>query len=285
MPDRLVWPPSGARVVVPLGPRQLTGIVLGEGEPLDPSVEVREVIEVLDAAPFVPPDVVSLARWVADYYLAGPGAALAAAVPPHGLTARVDAFKTVRVARLTDRGRDLLARLVAPRCVDPKDADVPRLGTRQREALHVLAARLDGMSAPELAERGVPASTLSRLEAMQLIAIADARVDRDPFAANRHAAAPGVEPGPRRLMEDQQRAFETLSALAETGQFRTALLHGVTGSGKTELYLRLAEARARTGPWRPGAGARDRAHPAGGRALPSPLWQPCGDSTQRPFRR
>ena len=42
-------------------------------------------------------------------------------------------------------------------------------------------------------------------------------------------------------MEDQQRAFETLSALAETGQFRTALLHGVTGSGKTELYLRLAE--------------------------------------------
>ena len=74
VPDRLVWPPSGARVVVPLGPRQLTGIVLGEGEPLDPSVEVREVIEVLDAAPFVPPDVVSLARWVADYYLAGPGA-------------------------------------------------------------------------------------------------------------------------------------------------------------------------------------------------------------------
>ncbi len=241
VPDRLVWPPSGARVVVPLGPRQLTGIVLGEGEPLDPSVEVREVIEVLDATPFVPPDVVSLARWVADYYLAGPGAALAAAVPPHGLTARVDAFKTMRVARLTDRGRDLLARLVAPRCIDSKDADVPRLGTRQREALHVLAAHLDGMSTPELAERGVPASTLSRLWAMQLIAIADARVDRDPFAANRHAAAPGVEPGPRRLMEDQQRAFETLSALAETGQFRTALLHGVTGSGKTELYLRLAE--------------------------------------------
>ena len=65
---------------------------------LDRSFELRDIREVLDDDAFVPADVVALTEWVSDYYLAGPGAALAAALPPHGLTARVDAFKTVRIA-------------------------------------------------------------------------------------------------------------------------------------------------------------------------------------------
>ena len=50
VPADLPLPPVGARVVVPLATRQLTGIVLGEGEPLDPSIDVREVVRILDAA-------------------------------------------------------------------------------------------------------------------------------------------------------------------------------------------------------------------------------------------
>jgi primosomal protein N' (replication factor Y) (superfamily II helicase) len=241
VPEPLALPPVGARVIVPLGPRKLTGIVLGEGEPLDPAVELRDVLEVLDASPFVPGDVVSLARWVADYYLAGPGAALAAAVPPHGLSARVDAFRTVRVARLSDRGRDVLDRLIAPRCVAGGDADLPRLGARQRAALQLLAACPDGLTAPALAERGVPASALTRLQAIGLVGVSDARVERDPFAGNRHAAAAAPDAEQRVLMEEQQQAVAALSTLADTQRFHTALVHGVTGSGKTELYLRLAE--------------------------------------------
>jgi primosomal protein N' (replication factor Y) len=241
VPDRLDVPPKGARVVVPLGTRKLTGLVLGEGEPLGSGVAVREILEALDAAPFVPDDVVALARWVADYYLAGPGAALAAAVPPHGLTARVDAFKTVRIARLTDRGRDVLDRLTAPRCAGSTEADVPRLGTRQREALQVLAAHPEGLTTPSLADRGVPASTLTRLQALGVVALSEARVERDPFAGERHAVADSANAEPQQLMEEQRRAFESLMALAATRRFHTALVHGVTGSGKTELYLRLAE--------------------------------------------
>ena len=97
-------------------PAQLTGIVLGEAEPLDPSVEVASDSRSSTHA-FVPPDVVSLARWVADYYLAGPGAALAAAVPPHGLTARVDASRRCASRGSPPRPRPA-ERLVAPRCVD-----------------------------------------------------------------------------------------------------------------------------------------------------------------------
>ena len=104
VPEHAPMPPAGARVLVPLGTRQLTGLVLGEGTPVDEGIETRELLDVLDRDPFLPSDVLDLAAWVADYYLAGPGAALAAALPPHALTARVDAFKTVRVATLTDRG-------------------------------------------------------------------------------------------------------------------------------------------------------------------------------------
>jgi len=240
VPDGTATPPAGARAIVPLGTRRLTGIVLGEGEPVGGDIEIRELLEVLDPTPFLPDDVVELARWVADYYLAGPGATLSAALPPHALTARVDAFKTVRVASLTDRGRDAVDRLVAPRCAS--EGDPARLGARQREALQILAASADGLPVPALAEKGIGASTVSRLEAMELVAVRDARVERDPFVPGRHATtAAGAEADERPLTGEQADALRVLSGLAETRGFRTALVHGVTGSGKTELYLRLAE--------------------------------------------
>ena len=74
----------GARVIVPLGPRTLTGVVLGEAEPLDRgSGAARRPRGPRRRRPSCPPTSSQLTRWVADYYLAGPGAALAAAMPPH----------------------------------------------------------------------------------------------------------------------------------------------------------------------------------------------------------
>ena len=57
LPDALTAAATGARVVVPLGRRTLTGVVMGEAEPPAPDVELRDVIEVLDEHPFLPPDV------------------------------------------------------------------------------------------------------------------------------------------------------------------------------------------------------------------------------------
>ncbi len=242
VPAGLGVPPAGARVVVPLGPRRLTGIVLGEGAALDPSIEMRELIQVLDDEAFVPADVVSLTSWAADYYLAGPGAALAAALPPHGLSARVDAFKTVRVAAITAQGLDVLDRANGPRCAGGEDRDLPRLGGRQREALQLLAGRPDGIPTPDLAGRGVPSSALTRLRTLGLIALRTDTVERDPFVDERHASSAASEARPpRALTAEQQAAFEALAPLADARRFHAALVHGVTGSGKTELYLRLAE--------------------------------------------
>ena len=108
-------PPPGARVVVPLATRTVTGVVIGVDPAPDSSFAVRDVHDVLDLGAFVPPDVIALTEWVSEYYLAGPGATLASALPPHALTARVDRFKTVRVASITAAGLDAMDRPCARR--------------------------------------------------------------------------------------------------------------------------------------------------------------------------
>ena len=78
-----------------------------------------------------------------------------------------------------------------------------------------------------------------------LVVLRDERDDRDPFE---RAAMIDVVPGAdRELTEEQQHAADGLFALADAAEFRVALLHGVTGSGKTEIYLRLADRVRRSG--------------------------------------
>jgi primosomal protein N' (replication factor Y) len=234
-------PRAGARVVVPIGPRTLTGVVLGEAAAADVAYTIKPIKQVLDDHAFVPPDVVKLTEWVSEYYLAGPGATLAAALPPHGLTARIDRFKTVRVAALTAAGIDAVERLVAH---SGEAAEGPRLGKRQSEALHLLKGAPDGLTMPVLTERGITSAALSKLKTLGLVSIREERVDRDPFE---HAVSAIRPQAPREATPDQRRALETLLPLAASKVFHVALVHGVTGSGKTEVYLRLAAAVRQSG--------------------------------------
>jgi primosomal protein N' (replication factor Y) len=204
------------------------------------------VLDVLDDAPFLPADVIQLTDWVGDFYLAGPGATLAAAMPPHALTRRVDAFRTVRTVSLTAAGLDLAERVaIGPRC---SPDELPRmLGTRQRELLLTLKGASAGLSAPDLMVRGVSAAVITRLKTMGLVSVRNDRVDRDPFASGYAALADLPELAPRTLTDEQQSALAQLRALAKTRSFKVALLHGVTGSGKTEVYLHLADQVRRSG--------------------------------------
>ena len=74
VPDEIAVPAIGARVVVPIGPRTVTGVVLGRDVAADTGFTIKPIVRVLDADAFVPTDVVRLTDWVADYYIAGPGA-------------------------------------------------------------------------------------------------------------------------------------------------------------------------------------------------------------------
>jgi primosomal protein N' (replication factor Y) (superfamily II helicase) len=268
VPDGVATPAVGARVVVPLGTRIVTGIVVEtnvappNGERRTPNDEqrtttVKPVREILDDGAFVPPEVVALARWTAEYYASGVGDAIPALLPPMARGARVDAHKTTRVAAITPAG---LQALEAPDAITEK----------QHDALAVLAGTPTGIATPALAGRGIAADAISRLARRGYISIRHDRVERDPFAGSdwgqtgvgsdggltgvRHPSDPrdiarrgqtGVGPHSdpmRQLTIEQSAALDRLSAMAATGAFRVALLHGVTGSGKTEIYIRLAAA-------------------------------------------
>ncbi len=165
------------------------------------------------------------------------------------LKGKASAYRTVRVATLSAQGHDV---------VDDDGSAGPQAGTtngtagsalkagatRQRETLALLKGAPDGLDTAALDERGIGAATVKRLSELGLILLSRRRVDRDPFEQGAMAAAARE---PHVLTGEQEAAFARLRALASEGGFRTALLHGVTGSGKTELYLRLADAVRRAG--------------------------------------
>ncbi|CAN5866480.1 primosomal protein N' [soil metagenome] len=298
LPEHLGVPVPGARVLVPLGTRVLTGVVVaveapGSGTSVPPSgsptplQDLKDVIDILDAQAFLPPDVLRLVQWVAEYYACGAGEALASAMPPRAW------IESERHAQITDAGRDRLAlerglrAEILASLADRKPVRVDTLatrsgihgaltvleadglvvitrplkgtasafrtvrvatctlseavpkGARQLEAVALLRAAADGIDTAELAARGISAATLKRLVDLGLAVIHRRRVDRDPF--EEAAALPTV---PRRqvtLTKEQADACARLDTASASG-FQCALLHGVTGSGKTEIYLRLAAA-------------------------------------------
>ena len=255
--DYPALPPIGARVRVPVGTRTLVGCVVDHQAALDEGTAPRDVADVLDSEPFLPPAIVDLCGWVADYYVAGLGDAIGAAMPPG--SRRTDAFKTVRMVAATphglsavgvDAGADEGVGTGADAAADVRgDAGTDvgagaaqpgfRLTPRQRDVLEMLAAAPTGLSAATLRGRGATADVVRRLAARGLVASSDERDERDPFEG---AARMDVARDRDRLLTPEQgAAVERLAGLADAGGFRVALLHGVTGSGKTEIYLRLAD--------------------------------------------
>jgi primosomal protein N' (replication factor Y) len=240
LPDEYQRPVVGARVLVPLGNRVLTGCVVDRTDVDEPPAStIKPVIEVLDAEPFLPEDVVRLATWVADYYACGIGSALAAAMPPMAAASssggRARGFRTVRVASLTAQGMEIAGQEGGDA---GKGAALLRIGPRQREALTLLAGAPDGLETAQLAARGIGSPGLSRLAALGLLTFTRRQVDRDPFHAE---VATALSERPALVLTaEQDAALTRLRSLIERGDFQAALLHGVTGSGKTEIYLRLA---------------------------------------------
>jgi primosomal protein N' (replication factor Y) (superfamily II helicase) len=215
----------GSVVRVPFGRRRLLGVVVGLADTSSlPPERLAEPLEALEAG--VPAELVRLALWVAREYCSTPARGLQLVLPP-GTGAggqRVRARTELR-AEIAAAGEEALA-------------GGERLGARQRAALEAL--RGGEMSAAELAAAvGADRQVLRRLEDRGLIATRDSRVRRRPGMAE--VGATRGRPG---LLEEQERAIEEIVAALDgaAGARRELLLHGVTGSGKTEVYLVAVEA-------------------------------------------
>src|SRR4051794_10508776 len=210
-------PCVGARVVVPLGTRIVTGIVVDvaaasrnaqsrspiergtsdqERKAIDADrrmADVKVIREILDSGAFVPPEVVALAQWTAEYYAAGVGDTIPALLPPMARGGRADAHKTTRVAAITAAGLQVLD---GAQGVQPSEG--PQRSTpKQREALELLAGTPTGIATPTLAARGIAADAISRLAKHGYISLRQDRVDRDPFGVGlgSERGQTGVRPG------------------------------------------------------------------------------------------
>jgi primosomal protein N' (replication factor Y) len=181
--DGVDRPAIGARVLVPLGTRVVTGIVIDHVDDPGAARDMKLVQKVLDAHAFVPAEVVGLARWTAEYYAAGVGDTIPALLPPMARGGRVDAHKTQRIASITPAGLEAL-QLVAP---------------KQREALELLAAAPDGIPTPTLTARGIAGSAITRLVRHGYISVRTERLARDPFALRSGSDPDQIESDPDQI--------------------------------------------------------------------------------------
>jgi primosomal protein N' (replication factor Y) len=220
----------GARVRVPLGRRSVIGFIdrVG-GQTVLP--DVRPVAEVLDRLPLFSNELLSLCRWVSDYYAAPLGLVLRAALPPGLASADSATSPPVReqqVIRLTVELPTLTER-----------EDVFGRAVRQREAFEVLES-MGGRSAVAhlTGQLGFSRSVAQGLVERGVAEIQMERERRDPFVSLPLEVESVERPRPT---EDQAAVISGLLAQSSLEQPGVALLRGVTGSGKTLVYLELLE--------------------------------------------
>jgi primosomal protein N' (replication factor Y) len=285
---------AGSRLVVPFGPRKLTGVILRCHDE-KPEMATREALRLIDAEPVLSPELLALGRWIAAYYCAPLGDVL------RGMLPLASEIRRGKIWSLTDAGRDAARQLLLDSAPEDPVAAVLKLLEKRPLSAAYLAKALP------LADKAVKS-----LERKGFIVCEQVQTERDPlrapsgrlrvewngaategklnkperelraflelhpgshnlkdveqlvrnagpaarFLARRGlvslkaetaAAATGAVRARHQLNAAQQAAFEQIREATARRRFHTFLLHGVTGSGKTEIYLNAIEAAAEQG--------------------------------------
>jgi primosomal protein N' (replication factor Y) (superfamily II helicase) len=213
----------GSRVVVPLRKGKEIGICLGDATDGRHADKAKAILDVPDREPALDAAMLATCAWMAEYYVVPIGQALRCALPIAltGAAAPTPTQRTRRVAVIVRHVDSLLHR-------DRIFGRAP-----QQRALYELLEGLGGRAAVEhlLEQLSFSPSVLKGLVARGLAEVREEVVARDPFAA-RHA-----QPATTHVPSAAQRA--AIDALTGAAPGEVFLLHGITGSGKTLVYIEL----------------------------------------------
>ncbi len=222
LPPHITDAPRGALVRIPFGGgnRPTWGVVMGDGG-YEEGVKYKPVLSILDARYALDEEMLGLCLFLADYYLCTPGDAVRAILPPAlfssaggniRFTTHLSLAQGVDPATLSLRSaahRAILTRLAEGEC--------------ERDAL--------------IEDLQVSAAQIKALIDRKHITVRREEQIRNPYASY----ADVRDASPIALSRAQTGAFDRLNALYESHQPRAALLHGVTGSGKTKVMLKLID--------------------------------------------
>lgn len=215
---------EGTRVKVPFGPREVMGVVTAVLDE-SPHGNLREIIKTVGGQALVTPPILRLVRWIADYYCCAPEIAMKAVLPD-----------AVRKEEEGWRERLYVRAL-------PQHGEPPKL-TKRQEDLWTIVEEWRELPLQELVRlAGTTSATIRKLEDKGLVSIAPQISERDPYAKEHILPTQPLE-----LNEQQATALESIVESMERLAKRdddeakpvgdnVFLLHGVTGSGKTEVYL------------------------------------------------
>jgi primosomal protein N' (replication factor Y) len=219
----------GQRVQVPLGKgnRGVIGYCLQVGSKATGSRPLKEVLAVVDPLPLLSPAMMRLAEWMAEYYLCPLGQVLHAVLPA-GVRGQA--------------GTREMTFLSVPPEIAVQLATL-KLPAKQLDALKVLAASPRPLTPPELA--AAAKCTLGPISELRKKKLVNAEVKRIQNVEVEEAVIAREEH--LNLNPDQQAALNVILTALENRQHRAVLMHGVTGSGKTEVYIRAIDEVLRFG--------------------------------------
>lgn len=225
----------GHRVTVPFGKRSLQGFVVAtKDESSLMRHQIKEVLEAPDDEPLVGAGMLRLTEWMAEYYACSWGEALQAVLPAVVRTGRKRRMLTVvRLAKAPDETLAHAAGL-EEKARASKGSGERNLGYAR--VLRAMATFLDDVFTPkDLAEKlGLSESPIRTLAKQGWLRFE--KVEPEHVAGGGVLGAPDYIP--ETLTFDQEKALEAVGRALDRDEFKTFLLFGVTGSGKTEVYIR-----------------------------------------------
>lgn len=243
IPDRLAGKVQpGSRVAVELGKRKTAGVVLCVADchpDLPETITIRPVLDTIDELPAIPPDLLKLCLWVSSYYFYPLGEVFDLVMPFGSFEPIGQALNGPRIkfVRLIDHD--------AGDFKSEKSREIMRLlrlagGKTSLRELRKLCAKPD-YSLKKLLKDGVIA-----LEESEALADVHSLCEEGQGGFSDAECRLG-DPPALELTGEQSAALDEIGPFTENPCFRPFVLYGVTGSGKTEIYIRLIEKAARFG--------------------------------------